>query len=132
MSTFTHRARPVVADAAYYPRVAPAVPSAGAVRSQVITPSPLRLLAQLAGCPDGCMCVCRDIGYAVDSGRTLDDFHGIDISDQMSSWVDEATSRYCGDPDINYSGTRSTRKADIASDAVNTESNDIASALQPC
>ncbi|MFD5989669.1 peptidase inhibitor family I36 protein [Streptomyces microflavus] len=138
MSSFTLRARVLIAAAALAPLAILAVPTpAAAAQPELISEGLLRLPAQIDSCPVGYVCVYRDVGYAgggyaINSGRALNDFRAIDFNDQMSSWANETAGRYCWYPDINYNGTRFAMRATTTSEAVNPENNDTASSLEPC
>ncbi|MFJ4963198.1 peptidase inhibitor family I36 protein [Streptomyces sp. NPDC088729] len=138
MFSVSQRARAVAAATMLAPLLAIALPATTASASTgMIAPGVLRLPSQPGGCPDGYLCLYRDVGYAgggyaVNNGRALNDFRGIDFNDVMSSWVNETSSRYCWYPDINYTGTRFAMRSGGASDAVNVENNDIASSTEPC
>ncbi|MFF6981373.1 peptidase inhibitor family I36 protein [Streptomyces sp. NPDC008343] len=136
MLSITRHARALVPAAACLLAVV-LTPAPAAAQPEMITPGLLRLPAQTDNCPDGYLCVYRDIGhggggFAVNGGRALNDFRGIDFNDHMSSWINETGSRYCWYEHINYNGTRFGMTAGDHSHAVNPENNDVASALEPC
>lgn len=88
-------------------------------------------------CPTGYFCIFRDVGfggggYGVRQDHDLNDFRGIELNDQMSSYVNATNDRYCWYPDINFSGDVRVIGANQAGDVDLRTDNDIASSLANC
>ncbi|WP_435271468.1 peptidase inhibitor family I36 protein [Streptomyces sp. 1222.5] len=135
---FFLRARPVLAGAAIVPLLVFIAPGNSTQAQASIIGSPWLLrLAEEGSCPTGYLCLYRDAelgggGYGIREGRDLNDFRGINFNDDMSSWVNAASTDYCWYPDINFSGAARTMQPD-SWDTVNLiEDNDIASSIENC
>ncbi|WP_078628721.1 peptidase inhibitor family I36 protein [Streptomyces sp. NRRL F-2664] len=114
--------------------VFPAPPSQAATTFG--TPALLRLL-DVGPCPNGYLCLYQDEGlrgggYGVREGRDLNDFRGINFNDEMSSWANATSSRYCWYPDINFSGPGRGLQQGAANNVNFREDNDIASSIEDC
>ncbi|MFF7182940.1 peptidase inhibitor family I36 protein [Streptomyces sp. NPDC008121] len=121
--------------------VAAAVSVAGmflAPASTAASPEVLHIPVTQTSCFPKHICFYREInflggGIAVRAGFDLNNLGGsLGIDDQMSSWRNMSTERYCWYPDPNFAGIARVMRPESDVSAVAADENDLASSVSSC
>ncbi|MFD9457991.1 peptidase inhibitor family I36 protein [Streptomyces sp. NPDC059985] len=96
-----------------------------------------RTTQDVANCPSNYVCLYRDSGlrgggYGVMDGHDLNDLSALDFDNQLSSWANATTDRYCWYSDVNFAGFLQEMPPGTAADLQGAQLNDVASSVVRC
>ncbi|MER7960318.1 peptidase inhibitor family I36 protein [Streptomyces sp. NPDC096030] len=108
------------------------------VPAAAASPEVIHIPATQTTCFPKHICFYRDAGFlgggiAVRAGFDLNNLAGsLDMDNQMTSWRNASTERYCWHPDPHFAGLARVMRAESEVALVAADENDIASAMSSC